>query len=134
MRATVENDARAALLGELAHGAAVGVRDAVLLVAGTGIGTAAVIDGQLIRGRSGHAGILGGHLTIDRGGDPCNCGNLGCAEVYGGSWSLPAGITMAEVFSAATGCRRAAPAGRTGAAELGHHRGESLPRLRSRAS
>ena len=101
VRATVENDARAALLGELAHGSAVGVRDAVLLVAGTGIGTAAVIDGQLLRGHSGHAGILGGHLTIDRAGDPCNCGNLGCAEVYGGSWSLPAGMTMAEVFSAA---------------------------------
>ncbi len=100
VRAAVENDARAALLGELARGAAAGVRDAVLLVAGTGIGTAAVIDGQLIRGRSGHAGILGGHLTIDRGGAPCNCGNLGCAEVYGGSWSLPAGITMAEVFAA----------------------------------
>lgn len=100
VRAAVENDARAALLGELAHGAAAGVRDAVLLVAGTGIGTAAMMDGQLIRGRSGHAGILGGHLTIDRGGDHCNCGNLGCAEVYGGSWSLPAGITMAEVFAA----------------------------------
>ena len=100
VRAAVENDARAALLGELADGVAVGARDAVLLVAGTGIGTAAVIDGQLIRGRSGHAGILGGHLTIDRGGEPCNCGNLGCAEVYGGSWSLPTGITMAEVFSA----------------------------------
>jgi glucokinase len=107
VRAAVENDARAALLGELAHGAAVGVRDAVLLVAGTGIGTAAAIDGQLLRGRCGHAGILGGHLTIDRGGEPCNCGNLGCAEVYGGSWSLPAGITMAEVFSAASD-----PAGR----------------------
>ena len=103
VRAAVENDARAALLGELAHGAAAGVRDAVLLVAGTGIGTAAVMDGQLIRGRSGHAGILGGHLTIDRGGEPCNCGNLGCAEVYGGSWSLPAGVTMAEVFSAPPG-------------------------------
>ncbi len=101
VRAVVENDARAALLGELAHGVAAGVRDAVLLVAGTGIGTAAVIDGRLVRGRSGHAGILGGHLTIDRGGEPCNCGNLGCAEVYGGSWSLPAGITMADVFAPA---------------------------------
>jgi glucokinase len=101
VRAVVENDARAALLGELAHGVAAGVRDAVLLVAGTGIGTAAVIDGQLVRGRSGHAGILGGHLTIDRGGEPCNCGNVGCAEVYGGSWSLPAGITMADVFASA---------------------------------
>lgn len=94
----VENDARAALVGELTYGVAVGVRDAVLLVAGTGLGTAATMDGRLVRGRSGHAGILGGHLTIDRSEQPCNCGNLGCAEVYGGSWSLPPGTTMAEVF------------------------------------
>jgi glucokinase len=97
--AVVENDARVALLGEIAHGSAVGARDAVLLVAGTGIGTAAMMDGRLVRGRSGHAGILGGHLAIDRGGVACNCGNLGCAELFGGSWSLPVGVTMVDVFA-----------------------------------
>lgn len=97
--AVVENDARVALLGEIALGSAVGTRDAVLLVAGTGIGTAAMMDGRLVRGHSGHAGILGGHLAIDRGGVACNCGNLGCAEVFGGSWSLPAGVTMADLFA-----------------------------------
>jgi glucokinase len=97
--AVVENDARVALLGEVAGGSATGCTEAVLLVAGTGIGTAAIMNGRLVRGHSGHAGILGGHLAIDRGGIVCNCGNLGCAEVFGGSWSLPAGVTMTDVFA-----------------------------------
>ncbi|HEU5486737.1 MAG TPA: ROK family protein [Microlunatus sp.] len=97
--AVVENDARVALLGEVSGGSASGASDAVLLVAGTGIGTAAMMHGRLVRGHSGHAGILGGHLAIDRGGAACNCGNLGCAEVFGGSWSLPERVTMAELFA-----------------------------------
>lgn len=84
----VENDARAALVGEVSSGVAVGESNAVILVLGTGIGTAAMIDGALPRGASGAAGNLGGHVTIDWAGPTCNCGNVGCAEVYGGSWAL----------------------------------------------
>jgi glucokinase len=43
--AVIENDARAALLGEVAFGAPRGARDAVLVTLGTGIGTAALADG-----------------------------------------------------------------------------------------
>lgn len=86
--ARVENDARAALLGEAAAGAAHGCRDAVLLIVGTGIGTAALVDGHLVRGAHGHGGVLGGHVTIDLAGAACPCGNLGCAETLGGSWAL----------------------------------------------
>jgi glucokinase len=90
--ARLENDARAALIGETSAGAAVGERNAVILVLGTGIGTAALLDGSPLRGPHGSAGILGGHVTIDRDGPLCNCGNVGCAEVFGGSWALPARI------------------------------------------
>ena len=137
--AVVENDARVALLGEVAVGAAAGCTEAVLLVAGTGIGTAALMDGRLVRGHSGHAGILGGHLAIDRGGIACNCGNLGCAEVFGGSWSLPAGVTMTDVFARSEAAAeklgppaagRARGAGRPGAAGLVDDRGEPGARLR----
>jgi glucokinase len=86
--AAIENDARAALLGEVAFGAARGARDAVLVTLGTGIGTAAMIDGELVRGRHGHAGILGGHLTVDLDGPACNCGNVGCAEAVASTWAL----------------------------------------------
>lgn len=97
--AIVENDARAALIGESSTGSAAGERDAVLITLGTGIGTAALIDGTPLRGRTGHAGILGGHLTVDLDGPVCPCGNLGCGEALASTWALPAGITMTEVFA-----------------------------------
>jgi glucokinase len=78
--ATVENDARAALIGEMHGGCADGARDAVAVILGTGIGTAAVMDGVLVRGAHGHAGVLGGHVTIDIHAPTCPCGNIGCAE------------------------------------------------------
>lgn len=85
----IENDARAALLGEVSYGCALGATDAVIMTLGTGIGTAAMIDGRLLRGPHDHAGILGGHVTVDLAGIPCNCGNLGCAEAEASTWSLP---------------------------------------------
>jgi len=89
----VENDARAALIGEVASGSAAGETDAVILVLGTGIGTAAMVDGKLLRGASGAGGNLGGHVTVDWNGPVCNCGNIGCAEVFGGSWALRDRVT-----------------------------------------
>ncbi|WP_205327307.1 ROK family protein [Glycomyces sp. YM15] len=86
--AAIENDARAALVGETAAGSAAGARDAVLMTLGTGIGTAAIIDGVLLRGAHDHAGILGGHFTVDFAGARCNCGNIGCAESIAGAWAL----------------------------------------------
>lgn len=85
----IENDARAALLGETSYGCARGATDAVIITLGTGIGTAALIDGRLFRGRHDHGGILGGHVTVALDGDPCNCGNVGCAEAQASTWSLP---------------------------------------------
>ncbi|WP_300267334.1 ROK family protein [Microbacterium sp.] len=86
--AVVENDARAALIGETSAGSASGERDAVLLTLGTGIGTAAMIDGIPLRGTTGHAGILGGHVTTDIGARLCPCGNVGCAEALASTWAL----------------------------------------------
>lgn len=86
--AVVENDARAALVGETSTGSASGERDAVLVTLGTGIGTAAMIDGVPLRGASGHAGILGGHVTTDIKGPTCPCGNLGCAEALASARAL----------------------------------------------
>jgi len=89
--AAVENDARAALIGETSTGSASGERDAVLVTLGTGIGTAAMIDGVPLRGVTGHAGILGGHVTVDVNGPVCPCGNVGCAEVLASAWALREG-------------------------------------------
>lgn len=88
--ATVENDARAALIGETSTGSAAGTRDAVLVTLGTGIGTAVLMGGMPLRGRTGHAGILGGHLTVDLDGPVCPCGNIGCGEALASTWALGA--------------------------------------------
>jgi glucokinase len=86
--ADIENDARAALVGETTHGVAAGSRDAVLITIGTGIGTAAMMDGIVLRGATDHAGILGGHVTVDVDADSCPCGNVGCAESLASTWAL----------------------------------------------
>ncbi|MDX2398687.1 ROK family protein [Microbacterium algeriense] len=88
--AAVENDARAALIGETSTGSAASTRDAVLVTLGTGIGTAVLMGGMPLRGRTGHAGILGGHLTIDLDGPVCPCGNIGCGEALASTWALGA--------------------------------------------
>ena len=76
----IENDARMALIGEWQAGAGRGVENLVMMTLGTGLGTCAMIEGRVLRGRHGQAGVLGGHLTVRYGGRRCSCGNLGCAE------------------------------------------------------
>jgi glucokinase len=51
-----------------------------MITLGTGLGTSAVIEGRLLRGEHGQAGVLGGHITVHYGGRHCTCGNVGCAE------------------------------------------------------
>lgn len=75
----VENDAHAAGLGEYMFGAGRGSRNMVYLTISTGIGGGVILDGKIIEGASGTAGELG-HMTIDRHGPRCNCGNVGCLE------------------------------------------------------
>jgi len=74
-----DNDARAALAGEVAWGAGRGRRNAVMLTLGTGVGGGILADGRLLRGAGGVAGHLG-HLTVDPEGPVCICGNRGCLE------------------------------------------------------
>lgn len=76
----MENDARMYTLGELSHGAGRGSRNMVCLTLGTGIGSGVVIDGRVLRGPRGTAGILGGQLTLQVDGKVCTCGNIGCLE------------------------------------------------------
>jgi len=76
----IENDARMALIGEWRAGAGRGVDNLAMVTLGTGLGTCAIIEGQVLRGKHGQAGVLGGHLTVRYGGRPCTCGNIGCAE------------------------------------------------------
>ena len=63
-RIFVLNDAHAALMAEAAYGAAKGLKHALLLTLGTGVGGGVLINGQLYQGLSQMAGHLG-HTTVD---------------------------------------------------------------------
>ena len=76
------NDANAAAFGEFHFGAGRGCRNLVYLTISTGIGGGVVVDGVLLEGTSGSGGELG-HMTIDRDGPLCPCGNIGCLEALG---------------------------------------------------
>ncbi|HLY63103.1 MAG TPA: ROK family protein [Terriglobia bacterium] len=54
----IENDANMAALGERWRGVARGVQSFVFIALGTGIGSGIVVDGNLVRGRTGSAGEL----------------------------------------------------------------------------
>ena len=76
-----DNDVNAMALAEIALGAGQGVRELLCVMVGTGIGGAIVSEGQVIHGRGGSGEI--GHITIDSvNGRRCNCGGIGCLEVY----------------------------------------------------
>jgi len=84
----IDNDARMAAVGEWKYGAGRDTDDLVVMTIGTGIGTSAIIGGKLLRGRHFQAGCLGGHMTVQYNGRVCTCGNIGCVEAYGSTWSL----------------------------------------------
>src|SRR5687768_2597454 len=81
LRASLDNDANCATLGEWWCGAAKGARNVVGLTIGTGIGGGLILDGRLYHGASDVAGELG-HTSIDSTGRRCKCGNYGCLEAY----------------------------------------------------
>jgi glucokinase len=87
VRIFLENDARAAALGEKWLGAGRDVDSMGMITLGTGIGGAIILDGKIYYGVNGMAGEFG-HVTIEPDGVPCGCGNHGCAERYASATAL----------------------------------------------
>ncbi len=77
----IENDANAAVVGEVIYGAAKGHRDVVYVTISTGIGGGLYLDGKLYRGSSGFAGEIG-HIKPFGKGRPCKCGKYDCLETW----------------------------------------------------
>jgi predicted NBD/HSP70 family sugar kinase len=61
-----------------------GVRDAVLVAVGEGVGTCILANGQVFSGNNGMAGEFG-HICVDPNGPRCGCGKNGCWEVFSSS-------------------------------------------------
>ena len=94
----MENDTRAAMIGEWWFGQGRGYDNLVLMMLGTGIGTSAVIEGRVLRGKHFQAGILGGHVIVNRQGTRCNCGMVGCAEAEASTWNLHQLVTNHPLY------------------------------------
>src|SRR5688572_6104618 len=81
---TIDNDANAAALAELWFGRPEirEVRDFILVLVETGVGTGVVFDGQVYRGEGGTAGEFG-HMTIGTGAPvACAVGSTECWEAF----------------------------------------------------
>lgn len=101
----VTNDAKAAAMGEMKYGVAVGMKNFVELTLGTGVGSGIVANGQLIYGFDGFAGELG-HMIVEPDGRPCGCGRKGCLETYcSATGVVRTAIAMLEESSEATSLR-----------------------------
>ncbi len=85
----IENDARLALMGEHNAGAAQDKSDVVMMTLGTGIGTAVMMHGRILRGKHSQAGILGGHIHSFNANRRCSCGSRGCYESEASTFALP---------------------------------------------
>ena len=101
----VTNDAKAAAMGEMKYGVAVGMNNFVELTLGTGVGSGIVANGQLIYGFDGFAGELG-HMIVEPDGRPCGCGRKGCLETYcSATGVVRTAIAMLEESSETTSLR-----------------------------
>ena len=78
----VENDARAYAWGEYKFGAGRGSSAMVCMTLGTGLGCSLVVHEKPYQGSDALGGLLGGHISIDKNGPECPCGNKGCLELY----------------------------------------------------
>lgn len=96
----IDNDANAAALGESKFGSAADTEDFVLMILGTGIGSAAVMNGQLVRGRHYQAGDMFGHIPLKVNGRKCvGCSGVGCAEAQASTWALRYMVQESELNS-----------------------------------
>lgn len=77
----VDHDQNSAAQAEVLFGAGKNVQDFIFLGITKGIGSGFVSDGKVFHNKMGMASELG-HISIDRNGKRCACGNRGCLEVY----------------------------------------------------
>ena len=77
----VENDANCAAWAEYKIGASINCKNSIMLTLGTGVGGGIIINGKLLKGKSGGAGEM--HFLMSRNKSRrCTCGAWDCFEAY----------------------------------------------------
>lgn len=77
----VENDANCAAWAEYKTGSAKGYENSITLTFGTGVGGGFIVDGKLLKGKSGTAGEVHFKMSMDKK-RRCTCGAWDCFEIY----------------------------------------------------
>jgi glucokinase len=116
----LENDARAAALGEHTYGAGRGSRTMFYLHLGAGVGGGVIVNGRLHHGASMTSGEIG-HMVVSANGPLCSCGKPGHLEAYASeqaivermrlqladappeataAWLASSGISVRRIFAA----------------------------------
>ena len=76
----IDNDANGAMIAEMDDYVKQGVKNAAMITLGTGVGTAAYVDGKIYRGSNYIVEF--GHTILVPNGRKCTCGMQGCVEAY----------------------------------------------------
>ena len=77
----IDNEVKARAVAEDLFGAGKQYDSSVLLNIGSGVGSAAVVNHELYRGKLNMAGEIG-HIRISHAGNMCECGQRGCLQTY----------------------------------------------------
>ncbi|MDY0393457.1 ROK family transcriptional regulator [Virgibacillus halophilus] len=97
----VDNHVRTVLLAESLYGSMKDFNDSVCIYIGSGVGGAAMLDGEMLRGHRNTLGEIG-HMTLDPHGTMCDCGRLGCLQTFVCSSEIEKQVQkpIQEVFAA----------------------------------
>ncbi|MFP7297065.1 ROK family protein [Neobacillus niacini] len=93
----IENEANAGACGEKHFGAGKEYDHVIYVSAGIGLGVGFILEGSLYRGANGFSGEMG-HMIIDINGNKCNCGSVGCWELYASEQALLNGAKELSLF------------------------------------
>lgn len=83
----IENDANLMGLAEVRYGSCIGIKDAVFLTIGTGVGGAMILNGMLYSGYRNRGSELG-HIIVEMNGEKCSCGTNGCLQAHASTFAL----------------------------------------------
>ena len=90
----VENDANCASYAEFKIGSAKGFLNSITITLGTGVGGGIIVDGKLLKGKSGSAGEMHFKMSTLKK-RKCTCGAWDCFEIYTSGKGLT--ITAKEI-------------------------------------
>ncbi len=81
MKIIIDNTVKLKALAESIYGVAKSSPKLAMISIGSGVGSALVMDGHVLRGESNIAGEVG-HTIVDPDGMLCECGRRGCLQTY----------------------------------------------------